>query len=1203
LRTTLAALTVIIVFCQLIPPASCESVLKCGGDDVVAVLVAPSFLDTINLSVPSDRYLLHATMTVSSMAGAGSPPEYPEYVSVVVNDSTVWAFQGTGYGPLGKQNLFSNGNQSAQVSAATGGTSYPPIRLPQNAVVQKATIELTSTPQQVWKRMINLTGRADDDRMGRSVSCAGDVNGDGFKDAIACAQQNDAGGANSGQAYIYFGNYSLDNVVDVMMTGTSGERLGVSCAGAGDVNGDGYDDVIVGAHYNSSLGAETGRACIFFGGLFMDNIADVVLSGAASGDQFGIDVSGGGDLNNDGYDDVIVGGHLNDVCGTEAGRAYIYFGGNSMDSVADVILNGSSAGDMFGNSVSVAGDINGDGYDDVIVGASYNDSTATDAGAAYIFFGGSNMDAVADVNLSGTGSVDRFGVAVAGAGDVNGDGFCDVIVGSINDDTIANDAGAAYIYLGGPGMDSQPDVKLYGTGSGDNFANAVAGSGDVNNDGFDDVVVGAPNNDDAGTDFGKAYVFFGGPNMDSIKDGNFTGAATDDGYGNCGRGGDYNGDGVDDVIIGAPRFDGSGSNIGRAYIFSYNHPIIGPEITIMSMSIWKKVGYFVGSNLSQDFSTVLNDCLALSVANYTDDFGNSFADLQPIARAANEGNITIFNLSITYSYEAIVPDFSSELNGYIATNDCAKDAGGNFSVPMKARSHSAGRVKLSGLNFTADLAPSLVREIGTLEMDEDCINASICDLYYYFQDDYDSDAALNFSIVCATNASLVKLSLDSSRYLFADAATGSANDNWTGTVDAVIDCTDSRGQTTQSNRFTIIVRNVNDPPVITSAPKKSAEPGMPYYYNVTARDGDNDTLHFSLNAAPADMTIEPETGQIQWLPTAKGNPAVVVAVEDAVSSAQQSYSISVPNRPPIITSAPPLNANVSVPYIYNILAVDPNNDTLRYELASGPSGMAVNPITGVLTWTPGAGGKYDVVVRVNDGSDKTVQNFSILAIQGNRAPQIKSTPAGNATVDVAYMYNISASDSDGDALAFSIQTGPSDMTVDASRGTVAWTPSTPGNYSVFLKVSDGNGGEALQEFVIKVAAATRPRVTLTSPRTGETLKGESVFSGTVKKGSRELVSVQMRIDGNEWSEVGSNYSWNHTADTRALKNGKHVFEFRAYDGKEYSDIVKAELNVDNPVVTSSKGFIPMLDTLAALLLGLAVVVLATLRRGSARRDH
>ena len=133
----------------------------------------------------------------------------------------------------------------------------------------------------------------------------------------------------------------------------------------------------------------------------MNNIADVILIGESVGDYFGFSVSTAGDVNGDGFSDVIVGAYTNDAGGTDAGRAYIFFGGASMDNTADVTLTGASDEDKFGTSVSTAGDVNGDGYFDVIVGANYNDAGGSDAGSAYIYLGGAGMDDVADLILTG----------------------------------------------------------------------------------------------------------------------------------------------------------------------------------------------------------------------------------------------------------------------------------------------------------------------------------------------------------------------------------------------------------------------------------------------------------------------------------------------------------------------------------------------------------------------------------------------------------------------------------------------------------------------------------------------------------------------------------------------------------------------------------------------------------------------------------
>src|SRR5439155_13951577 len=153
----------------------------------------------------------------------------------------------------------------------------------------------------------------------------------------------------------------------------------------GDVSGGGLADVVVGADLNAAGGAGAGRVYVFYGGPGADAVADLTLTGAAAGDAFGNSVSSAGDVNGDGYADVIVGAYLNDAGGTDAGRAYVYYGGPGADAVADLTLTGAAAGDSFGYSVSSAGDVNGDGYADVIVGAYQNDAGGGDAGAAYVY--------------------------------------------------------------------------------------------------------------------------------------------------------------------------------------------------------------------------------------------------------------------------------------------------------------------------------------------------------------------------------------------------------------------------------------------------------------------------------------------------------------------------------------------------------------------------------------------------------------------------------------------------------------------------------------------------------------------------------------------------------------------------------------------------------------------------------------------------
>ncbi|HEU4724173.1 MAG TPA: integrin alpha, partial [Candidatus Eisenbacteria bacterium] len=347
-----------------------------------------------------------------------------------------------------------------------------------------------------------------------------------------------------------------------------GETFGCSVASAGDVNGDTFADVIVGAYQSGTAANPSGRAYIYYGGPRADERADVVLSGEAAGDAFGVSVATAGDVNHDGFADVLVGAYENDARGANAGRAYLYFGGPTMDDKPDAVFTGEAAGDVFGYSVAGAGDVNKDGFADVIIGAYENSARGAGAGRAYVFYGGPRPDPIPDAILNGEAAGDRFGISVAGAGDVNDDGFADVVVGAYQNDAGGVDAGRAYVYLGATRVADKASIVLTGADAGDSFGFAVSGAGDVNKDGMADIVVGAYHNGAGGKDAGRAYVYFGGKTVSPSADVVFTGEAAGDAFGYAvGAAGDANGDGYADVIVGAYGNDAGGSAAGRGYVY------------------------------------------------------------------------------------------------------------------------------------------------------------------------------------------------------------------------------------------------------------------------------------------------------------------------------------------------------------------------------------------------------------------------------------------------------------------------------------------------------------------------------------------------------------------------------------------------------------------------------------------------------------
>ncbi len=302
--------------------------------------------------------------------------------------------------------------------------------------------------------------------------------------------------------------------------GTSADALGgSSVSGAGDLDADGYDDVVVGGYGASS---EAGEAYVIYGPVTAGGLlsyVDVVLTGEAAGDEAGYCVAGAGDTDGDGMDDLIVGATGESSGGTQAGAAYIVFGptvSGDIGTVADVKLTGEHTWDYAGYAVDGVGDTDGDGLEDVLVTSRYEDSGGATAGAAYLVLGGVSGTvslASADAKLLGSAANELVGSSVAGIGDFDVDGMDDFLLGAEGGDISGSSSGTVYM-LQGPltgtfDLDEISDLVVWGSSAGDKLGIAVAGDGDVDGDGAIDIVLGAPFEDTAGSSSGAAYLFLG----------------------------------------------------------------------------------------------------------------------------------------------------------------------------------------------------------------------------------------------------------------------------------------------------------------------------------------------------------------------------------------------------------------------------------------------------------------------------------------------------------------------------------------------------------------------------------------------------------------------------------------------------------------------------------------------------------------------
>jgi hypothetical protein len=409
---------------------------------------------------------------------------------------------------------------------------------------------------------------------GCSVATAGDVNGDGYGDVIVGAYRYDNGQTDEGRAHVYHGSAAgLSASASWTAEGDQAHaRFGWAVATAGDVNGDGYNDVIVGAIRYDNGETDEGRAYVYHGSAVgLSASANWTAEGDQGGAYFGNSVATAGDVNGDGYSDVIVGASSYDNGQSREGRAYVYHGSAAgLSASANWTAESDQVNAYFGESVATAGDVDGDGYSDVIVGAMGYDNGQGGEGRAYVYHGSAaGLSRAADWTAE-SDQASYFGSSVATAGDVNGDGFSDVIVGTYLYDNGQTDEGRAYVYHGSAaGLSSAASWTAEGNQDYASFGYSVSTAGDVNGDGFSDVVVGAYHYRNGEPNEGRAYVYHGSAaGLSAAANWTAESNQTDAFFGySVSTAGDVNGDGYSDVIVGAPSYSNGQTFEGRAYVY------------------------------------------------------------------------------------------------------------------------------------------------------------------------------------------------------------------------------------------------------------------------------------------------------------------------------------------------------------------------------------------------------------------------------------------------------------------------------------------------------------------------------------------------------------------------------------------------------------------------------------------------------------
>ncbi len=900
-------------------------------------------------------------------------------------------------------------------------------------------------------------------QFGWSIAGGSDLNGDGEPDLVVGAPGNHpikygcnpfgfcawAESWDMGGIYLFWGGSALDAAWDLRIDGDGSDtsevpfnpfcarfgrafdRMGVSVS-IGDVDDDGWDDIVTATPELNQLNNSqcpphvpfddgvNGGVKVIKGGPGLDNWTDYFVNATPTTDEFGTAV-GLMDFDGDSVPDIVTSGPGAGV--DLEGRVDLLLGGSPLDLTFDASWSGTTTWGKLGSAMGSPGDIDGDSLDDLLVGEPFALTGSVDGQPVYngtvsVILGSAALDVAIDHTFVGTQPDAAFGSGLGFVADVTGDGLPDFSIQSAHwtSSPLPADESVGrfdlYASIDGALPADLPIYTIIGDDTYAEFGATAAGGFDLNDDGFTDFILGAPNYDGAA--------------------GNNTGAV---------------------FLIEAIPFRPTDPALR-----------LGPA----GVLLWSTSGSWFGTVVLDDPSATLSDRLQTFLdaapSDFTDASGNAIVRIPLTLSSTTDAAFAFAALEVRYDYVATVRGASGDLAADLDALLLHQPFGIPLDLHIESFSSTPGDLLLEGLDISLDPMPYDVGLIDEVQVPEDTFEPQAVALDDLVRDD---DGPVLYTLLNITGEPPVGAWLEDG-YLAIDAATGPDNDNWTGSFKVLITATDSANTTYVPDATKVRILPVNDAPVIVSAPLRIAVAGFPYEYKLWADDAEDDPLTWALVEAPAGMSLDPVARKLVWAPQESdiGTHQVTIDVDDGELHGSQSYSLRVvpPNIPPRFIAPLPDIARVGFTYKPQVQVTDDDGDVLTVALALGPPMMEYLPQTGRLEWVPTAVGTAPVAVNVTDGIATVWQNYTITVTDtvSNQLPVISTIPPTSGIVGHRYSYPIEASDPDGDALTYHLHSAPPGAILvdDPSGGALLeWTPTPDqvGSFPMRIDVDDGKG--------------------------------------------------------------------------------------------------------------------------------------------------
>jgi hypothetical protein len=894
------------------------------------------------------------------------------------------------------------------------------------------------------------------------------------------------------------------------------------------------------------------------------------FSGNDSSGSFGASIAVG-NIDMDSDPELVVGAPT-----SLSGRGKVYIfdivgSGGTFSEHTDLktVLNGQVSDTDFGKAISI-GDWNGDGREDLAIASDKE---------VRVIYGGTNMNAdlvldpLTDTGLSEIGTVVLMATSTTSARE-------DLYIGCPD-----TNGGKVAIYYGAATPDATMDKLINAPSGAKDFGTSISRFRDMNADGYNEVAIGAPGPLSSPGWVGIMDVRATAPmvlrNLPGIRNGDRFGAALV-------ASSDLRIDGYNDIVVGAPEFKGSTTlGDGLLWLCEYFNiaslPVNTPLIRIGGDEVWRYAGdHLRESTITLDIASAIDKAVRekdVFMSTPTDQFVGVEIVIDSLASSNKEGSGTfdIFDYDIRYSYNVeLDEDIAKAFNSYMLANPEAVQADGNYHVPIELSAVLPGKLSIFSFGIELDLVPSLKVPLKELFMDEDTTVDDLLDLRTVISDDRTSSVYLEFNATArGVNASKVAVKIIDGHWLSVRSPSKEQFRNWSGEVILTLTAVDAIGGRFISPDITLHVRSVNDAPGIFVLPPTLGKQDTIYRYSFEAVDAEMDPILYSVNG-PENMTID-DTGVLTWTPSPwqVGPIGYELILGDGDSTRSYNFSVKVlnVNDPPyFVTPAPNITGvQLGETFTYQLRAIDTDpGDTISYAL-DGPFGAVLGSETGLLVWKPELFVSEPLLFEVRAFDQEGLKAdliFSLNILVEDDPPTLTSSPVRNLYDSRLWTYVIGVTDPNDDVVIIELESGPEGMEYDNWNNNLSWTPTAVqlGDFDVSLSIRS-TIFRLFHNFTLTVSRSERAwELKLTSHGQGDVLKGKVRLGGIVSVSPGKVETVEFSMDQGEWVNCTLSQTegyWTHDVDTRKVKDGKHIFYFRAFDGHGLSNELALEMTVKN----------------------------------------